>query len=52
MGGGYMIYSCKANALMGLISEDTGKGKADMTIVCNTRATSSERGQKCTLPDV
>lgn len=41
-----MIYS-----LMGLISEDTGKRKADMT-VCNTRATSSERGQKCTLPDV
>lgn len=42
-----MIYS-----LMGLISEDTGKRKADMTVVCNTRATSSERGQKCTLPDV
>lgn len=44
MGGGYMIYS-----LMGLISEDTGKRKADMTVVCNTRATSSERGQKCNL---
>lgn len=35
---GWWLYdvSCKANALMGLISEDTGKRKADMTIVCNS----------------